>query len=450
MFCHENRVRGNIFPLTFLDGRLVQMSNNSQNRLRKTGSLNRKTKLRPYYGYVIVLIGFLLTMFGWGIFYIYGVFFHPLEADFGWTRAVTSGAFSISVLMSGLSGILAGRLSDKFGPRVVIMFCAVLLSLGYVLMSIVQNAWQFYLLYGILISAGVGGFWAPPVSTVARWFTGKRGILTGIVSGGISFGALILPPIATNLIDSFNWRVTYVIIGIAVLVISIIGARFLRRSPRELDIRNKFENQHTSSMVRTSHSFTLSEALRTRQFWMVCAIYVCFGLVQLTIMVHIVPHAVGMNISPINAATILSVIGGVSLAARIIVGGITDRIRVKTSVIICLSLLALALVWLQFSDNLWQLYIFGIFFGVGYGGLSCLQSLIAAELYGLLALGVITAIFSFSFDIGGAIGPYLAGYIFDVKSSYYWAFLICLMVALAALLISATLKPPRKNTIRDH
>jgi OFA family oxalate/formate antiporter-like MFS transporter len=179
---------------------------------------------------------------------------------------------------------------------------------------------------------------------------------------------------------------------------------------------------------------------------MVCAIYACFGLVQLTIMVHIVPHAMGMNISPINAATILSVIGGVSLAARIVIGGVTDKIRVKTSVIICLSLLALALAWLQFSDNLWQLYIFGILFGVGYGGLSCLQSLIAAELYGLLALGVITALFSFSFDIGGAIGPYLAGYIFDVNSSYFWAFLICLLVALAALLISTTLKPPHINT----
>ena len=389
-------------------------------------------------------------MFGWGIFYIYGVFFRPLEADFGWTRAVTSGAFSISVLVSGLSGILAGRLSDKFGPRIVIIFCAIFLSMGYVLMSIVQNAWQFYLLYGILISAGVGGFWAPPVSTVARWFTGKRGIMTGIVSGGISFGALILPPIATQLIDRFDWRLTYVIIGIAVLAISLIGASFLRRSPQELDIRNEAKIRSTSSILRTSHSYTLIEALKTRQFWMVCAIYACFGLVQLTIMVHIVPHAMGMNITPIKAATILSVIGGVSLAARIIIGGITDKIRVKTSVIICLSLLALALVWLQFSDNLWQLYIFGLLFGVGYGGLSCLQSLIAAELYGLMALGVITAIFSFSFDVGGAIGPYLAGYIFDVNSSYFWAFLICLMVSLAALLIGVSLKPPRKNPNREQ
>jgi MFS family permease len=403
------------------------------------------TRRHIYYGYVIVIVGFLLTMFGWGIFYIYGVFFRPLENEFDWTRAVTSGAFSISVLVSGLSGIVAGRLSDKLGPRVVIIFCAILLSLGYILMSVVHNAWQFYLLYGILISTGVSGFWAPPVSTVARWFSGKRGMMTGIVSGGISFGTLVLPPLATQLIETYSWRTTYVMIGVAVLIISLVGVRFLNRSPQDMGLAVEGKTQAAAVSFDKSRNFTLREALRTRQFWMVCAIYVCFGLIQLTIMVHIVPHAVGLRISPISAATILSVIGGVSLAARVIIGAITDRVKVKTSVIVCLSLLTTALFWLQFSNSLWQLYLFAILFGMGYGGLSCLQSLIAAELYGLLTLGVITALFSFSFNIGGALGPFLAGYIFDVSSSYFWAFLGCILVALTGLIISTTLKPPRKR-----
>jgi MFS family permease len=414
----------------------------------KTHKPNLQTSSPPhrlYYGYIIVLVGFLLTMFGWGIFYIYGVFFSPLENEFGWTRAVTSGAFSISVLVSGLAGILAGRLCDKLGPRIVILFCAILLFLGYVLMSVVHNAWQFYLLYGILISVGVSGFWAPPVSTVARWFNRKRGLMTGLVSGGISFGTLVLPPLATQLIAAFDWRKTYVIIGIAVLAISLIGVYFLKRSPQEMGLQVEGKALTKTPIVDLSRAFSLKEALRTRQFWMVCAIYICFGLIQLTVMVHIVPYAVDLRISAIQAATILSVVGGVSLAARIIFGAITDRLKVKSSILICLGLLAAALVWLQFSTHLWQLYLFAILFGSGYGGLSCLQSLIAAELYGLLSLGVITAIFSFSFDIGGAFGPYLAGFIYDISSSYYWAFLICIFVALAALLISAALQPPVKT-----
>ncbi|HSW58289.1 MAG TPA: MFS transporter, partial [Dehalococcoidales bacterium] len=187
------------------------------------------------------------------------------------------------------------------------------------------------------------------------------------------------------------------------------------------------------------------EALRTTQFWMVCFIYICFGLVQLTIMVHIVPHATGMQISPINAAVILSIVGAVSLIARIVVGTLTDKVRVKTSAVICLGCLTLALIWLQFSNNLWQLYLFAVVFGFGYGGLSCLQSLIAAELYGLTALGVITAVFSFAFNIGGSTGPYLAGYIFDISRSYQWAFTLCLIMAAVGLIIAALLKPPRKT-----
>ncbi len=420
------------------------MSNNLPTA-KKAYDLKSPLPKRLYYGYIIVLIGFLLTVFGWGIFYSYGVFFRPLENEFQWTRAVTSGAFSISVLISGVSGIIAGRLSDRFGPKVVIGACAVLLSLGYILMSAVHNVQQFYLLYGILVATGVGGFWAPPVSTIARWFSGKRGLMTGIVSGGISFGTLVLPPLATHLIDSLNWRITYIIIGAAVLIISLVGAQFLKRHPQEMGLEPQQNKQPDLKVHPPSQNFTLREAIRTRQFWMVCVIYICFGLVQLSIMVHIVPHAVGMQISPINAATILSVIGAVSLVSRIIVGTMTDKLKVKTSTIISLGSLASAMLWLQYSHDLWQLYVFAVIFGFGYGGLSCLQALIAAELYGLISLGVITASFSFSFNIGGAVGPFLAGYIFDVSQSYTWAFLICLMVAVTGLIISLMLKPPRKT-----
>ncbi|HSW56829.1 MAG TPA: MFS transporter, partial [Dehalococcoidales bacterium] len=216
---------------------------------------------RPYYGYVIVLIGFLLTMFGWGFFYVYGVFFGPLEAEFEWSRALTSGAFSISVLVSGIGGIIAGRLSDRVGPKAIIMACAVILSLGYILMSMVQNAWQFYLLYGIMISTGAGGFWSPPISTVARWFTRRRGLMTGIVSGGISFGTLVLPPVATQLIDIFDWRVTYVIIGAAVLIVSLTATRFIKRSPQEAGMQPELQRQPEPVAGTRSQNFTLREAL---------------------------------------------------------------------------------------------------------------------------------------------------------------------------------------------
>jgi MFS family permease len=397
-----------------------------------------------YYGYVIVIAFFIMLMVGYGMFYIYGVFFRSLMEDFNWSRTVTSGAFSISVFIAGITGIVAGRLSDRIGPKKVIIFCGILLALGYFLMAFVQSTWQFYLLYGIVISSGVGGFWAPQVSTVARWFVGRRGVMTGIVSGGVSFGTLVLPLVVTPLLDTYQWRTTYLIVGIAIFIIVMTTVQFVKPSPQKMGL-TAYGEAKTSFSHLQSVNFSLKEAIITRQFWMAALIYVCFGAAQLTVMVHMVPHAIGMGISSLNAAGILSTIGGVSLVGRIIIGLVSDKRRVKTSAILSLGLMTISLLWLQQADSLWKLYVFAVFFGFGYGGLSCLQSLMAAELFGLASLGVITAIFSMSFNIGGAVGPVLAGYIFDISNSYTWAFFVCLVVIIVALLICLNLKTPRKK-----
>jgi MFS family permease len=382
-------------------------------------------------------------VFGWGIFYIYGVFFTPLENEFHWTRVATSGAFSIAILVCGVTNIIAGRLSDRLGPKAIIMSCGIILAAGYFLMAVVQNIWQLYLVFGFLIASGVGGFWAPPLATVARWFTNRRGLMTGIVSGGISFGTLWLPPLMTQMIAIFDWRATYIIIGGAILICVTILAQFLKAGPP-----SSRSDELMSLRVKTPAAQPapgLKEAVRTRQFWMVCGVYLLFGMVQVTVMVHIVPAAGGLNITPLAAATILSIIGGASLAGRIIMGIFSDRVHVKPAALVCLALLTLSFVWLPFASRLWELDSFAVLFGFGYGGLSCLQSLIAADLYGLAALGAITAIFSFCFDVGGSIGPVVAGRIYDITQNYQWAFLICLVIITLALIVFIAVNPPRKK-----
>jgi MFS family permease len=381
-------------------------------------------------------------VFGWGIYYIYGVFFGPLEAEFNWSRALTSGAFSLSVLVAGVVGIFAGRFSDRLGPRAVVTFCGFFLAAGYALMYTVHSAWQFYFYYGFFIAVGVGGFWAPLVATTARWFETRRGLMTGLVSGGISFGALALPPVVTQVIAATSWRLTYLIIGITILIAITVAARFLVADP---GTRGLLPSRGRAVLPRPGDGLTFGKAVRTKQFWMVAFIYLCFGAMQLTVMVHIVPHATGLGYSTLNSAAILSLIGGVSLAGRIVMGIIADRIKVKTTAVASLVILLAALFWLQFANQLWQLYLFAVLFGFGYGGLSCLQSVMGAEFFGLKALGVITAVFSFSFNIGGSAGPVLAGYIFDVTSSYRWAFVICLGLGGAALVTGLRLKAPQNK-----
>ena len=147
-----------------------------------------EVKVRFFYGYIVVVAAFCIMVVMWGTFHAFGIFFNPVLAEFGWTRAMTSGAFSLSLLVSGFSAIFMGRLTDRIGPRLVLALCGFLLGLGYLLISRVSAFWQLYLLYGVIIGIAMGGSWVPLMSTVARWFVARRSMMTGVVLAGLGTG----------------------------------------------------------------------------------------------------------------------------------------------------------------------------------------------------------------------------------------------------------------------
>ncbi len=190
------------------------------------------SKPRFFYGYIVVLVAVIVLLFTQGTFLSFGIFFKPLSEDFGWTRAMTAGAYSLGSVVLGFLFIITGRLNDRFGPRVLVTFCGVILGIGYLLMSQIETIWQFYLVYGLMIAVGVSGGLVPMISTVSRWFVKRRGLATGIVSGGIGLGLVIVPILVNRFISSYGWRDSYAIIGVATLVILVLVAQFLKRDPR--------------------------------------------------------------------------------------------------------------------------------------------------------------------------------------------------------------------------
>lgn len=178
----------------------------ANHRARLSGGGSRP---RFFYGYAILLASFLILMTVWGTQYSFGVFFKPVSSEFGWTRAETAGAYSLNMVLAGVFGILAGRLSDRFGARLVVTVCGLLMGLGYLLMSRIGAVWQMYLFYGVLASIGIAGMVVPLLSTVARWFIKRRGLTTGIAASGIGVGTVIMPPLASQLISSHGWRTSY-------------------------------------------------------------------------------------------------------------------------------------------------------------------------------------------------------------------------------------------------
>jgi len=405
---------------------------------------DRKPKI--FYGYIIVLVGCCIQVVAWGVWSTFGVFFNPLLIEFGWSRATISGAASLCILMFGFFTIIAGRLGDKVGPRIVMVGCGVLLGLGYLLMSQVNAVWQLYLFYGAIVGIGLSGMDVLLLSTVARWFVKKRGMMSGILKVGGGAGMLIMPLVANWLISGYNWRFSYIILGSIVMSVVIPAALFLRRDPAQKGLLPYGANEaDASSLNSAEEGFSLQEAMHIRQFWILCAICGLFLFCAQTILVHIAPHAIDLDITAATAASILATIGGISMVGRFVMGSVGDRVGNKLAITICVIILVVALFWLQSARELWMLYLFAAIYGFAHGGFFTLLSPMVAELFGLSSHGIIFGTVFFSGTVGGAIGPPLAGRIFDVTGSYQLAFLICAVVSGIALTLALLLRPVGKE-----
>ena len=406
-----------------------------------------RARPRFFYGYIVVGAALIIMAIMYGAYNSFGIFFKPVLTDFNWTRAVTSGGFSLSWIVHGLLGIIMGRLTDRFGPRVVLTICGFLLGLGYLLMSRIGAVWQLYLFYGVIIGSGMGGSWVPIVSTVARWFTKRRNLMTGIALSGVSIGTLIGAPVASRLISAYDWRMSYVIVGGIVLVVVVLVAQLLRRDPTQAKQRPYGESEgEKQEFILETHSLSLREAVHTRQFWLTSGMFFCFGFLLYTIMTHIVLHAIELGISPIGAANILATIGGLSIVGRIVLGSAADRFGNRQVFIIGFILMAATLFWLVPVKEVWGLYLFAVVFGFAFGGCATSESPLVAGLFGLSSHGLILgAINVLGFTFGAAIGPLIAGYIFDVTSSYQLAFIVCGAMSVVGLILTALLSPIEKS-----
>lgn len=401
-----------------------------------------------FYGYIVVIAAFFVMVIMSGLLYSFGVFFKPVSAEFGWTRAVTSGAYSMGLFVTGLFFMVTGRLNDRFGPRIVTTACGFFLSLGYLLMSQISAPWQLYLFWGLIAAMGMSGGYVPMMSTAARWFVKRRGMMTGVVAAGVGVGITIVPPVASWLISSYGWRTSFIVIGIVALVPVILAAQFLRRDPSKIGQLPYGENKvQQENIISEARGFPLREAIRTKQFWIVWTAYLFLGGCLHSGMVHIVPHATDLGISAMIAANILAVVGGLSIVGRVGIGAISDRVGRKPSLIISFALLAAALLWVMIAKEVWMLYLFAIIFGFSTGGLIALEPSVTAELFGLRAHGAILGTIVFGATIGGAIGSLLAGCIFDITGSYYIAFLVSVVLAIASLLLISLLKPTRRESL---
>jgi MFS family permease len=374
----------------------------------------------------------------------FGAFFKPLSGELGWARGDTSGAFSVAMLVSGAMSIAAGRMADKFSPRLVITGSGILIGCSCLLMSRMTALWQLYFYYGILIGSGLACI-VPATSLIVRTYKERRGLLTGIAQAGGSFGAILAAPFATMLIENYDWRSAFIILGILVLAINGVSALFLRDPARENpDVLD--QNLGKQKGISGQSGSLLITAFKSLPFWLLGIILFCNGFAQNVINVHIIPHATDSGISPIAASAIMAVFQGACGLGSFISGRMNDIIGGKMSLLICSLVLAFSQMLLITANTVWVFYLVAVLSGIGIGGAVLLRSTITAELFGLHSHGEISGAIMCISSIGCSVGPLLAGYVFDVSGEYRWAFIITLGICIAGMATAWILKSRSPTT----
>jgi MFS transporter, OFA family, oxalate/formate antiporter len=396
-----------------------------------------------HYGHVVVLTCFLIMTIAFGAQNTFGVFFKPMSSEFGWSRAATSGPFALNLVVSGFLSIISGRLSDRFGAWKVVAAGAVLSGIGYILMYDIHSLWQLYLYYGILVASGTSAMYVPIVSMIARWFTKNRSLMSGIGISGIGFGIGILPPIFTASMQAWGWRVPLLLLGGVVIVFIVLLSLLLR-----IDVRPKYTASTSNPSSKPSSAIynrglTFKQATHTLQFWIMFVSWIFYGIFYQSAMVHLVPYATDIGVSAVRAATILSIIGIIGTVGRIGLGFVGDKLGSRITVYLSYALTGAAFIGLAFIHNTAMLYLFAFIFGCLFG-IGVLLVPMVTEYFGFQQLGIISGTIVFSNSFGGAIGPPLAGAIFDTTGGYFIDFLLCGLIGLAAGIIVFFMKPIKK------
>jgi MFS family permease len=315
-----------------------------------------------------------------------------------------------------------------------------------------ETPWDLYLLYGVLVGIGFSTHDVITLSTVARWFVRRRGIMSGLVKVGTGTGQLVVPLIATVFIAAYGWRKAYLIIGVALLMTLLAAAQALRRDPEGMGLLPDGGGHQGPDVTngQEAHSLTLSAAARKGPFWIICVAEFAIFFCLLTIIIHIVPHATDLALHPVAAAGVLATIGGVSMLGRIVMGVANDRLGGKRSLILCFVILICGLLWLQVAREAWMLFLFAAVYGFAHGGFFTVMSPTVAEFFGTGSHGLIFGIVLFSGTIGGAFGPIIAGTAFDLTGSYRMVFLMLAGLAALGLALITLLRPIRDASAADQ
>jgi len=401
-----------------------------------------------FWGWYVIAGAFLILSINYGARYSFGVFVKPLSDEYGWSRSVISLAASINMFVYSTCAIVLGRIVDRISPRWIITFGALIAFASFMLLRFVTTPLEFYLAYGLLVGMGSAGMGLVVMnSSAAKWFIKKRGTAIGISTMGVSFGTLMLTPAAGFIIKNYDWRTGFSFISVLFLASIAIAHLFMRKaSPESCGLLPDGETDPAKVLKIDESSaaenrITYREMFTDLRFWI---IGISFGLAVMTLMaafVHQVAYAEDCGIDKLAAAASLGVVGFAGFLGQFFFGWFSDRLSdVKYAAVLGMVVMIAGLIILLKMQSLTLLYIFSLVYGFGYGCLAPMMPITIADRFGLRDLGSVYGMLTFFIGLGGSIGPYLAGLIFDYYGSYDLVWLASIAILLLVCLLLAFLK----------
>jgi MFS family permease len=395
--------------------------------------------MKIFYGWVIVVVGIVVTCVGFGAMLSLSVFLQPLAEAMGWSRTGIAMAAMLNFLCMGLGAFMWGALSDRYGTRLVVLCGGALLGLGMVLASRAGTLLQFQLLYGIVVGLASGSFYAPMTATTSRWFTRNRSLAVALVSAGLSVGSTVMAPLARWMISTYDWRTAMLVIGDLVWLVIIPAALLIRNPPAAAT-----PAVAVATAAAAGPDLTIGQVVRTPQFAAIALTHFACCAAHSGPIFHMVTHAIDRGVPAMAAATVLSAAGLASLSGKIGCGIFADRVGAKRTLVAGLALQAVAISLYLFTGGLTGFYGLALMFGFAYGGVMPLYAILVREYFGERIMGTAFGAVSLAATIGMAVGPWAGGWLYDAVGSYAWMFIGSAAIGLGAVLIALTFRPPRQ------
>lgn len=385
------------------------------------------------YGWVIVGAGALMGCVAIGAMFSLAVFLQPMSDATGWSRTGISSAMTLDFLTMGIAAFGWGALTDRFGPRIVVLSGAVLLGLGLALASRATSLLEFQIIYGVLVGVAAGAVFAPMIATVTGWFEERRSLAVSLVSAGMGVAPMTVSPFASWLIGSYDWRTALLAIAIMSWVLLIPAALLVRRAPSAPSA--------AGMPAEGGEGMTVAQALRSLQFIVLALTFFFCCAAHSGPIFHTVSYALTCGLSAMTAVTIYSVEGLAGLGGRILFGLLGDRFGARRIVVLGLMVQALGAGGYYFTREIGEFYAVAILFGMAYGGVMPLYAVIAREYFPMRIMGTVFGAAAMISSLGMALGPAVGGWLFDTFNGYGFLYIASFGMGIAAVAMALAFPP---------